>query len=116
MNILEDFTLEVTILAGENRSTVFDVRKYSRMMFLIPSGWTSADLGFMHSEYQAGVFNPTFDYQGNLVEISVPSGAVAWFVPNQWTQPTHFVRLWSQRDGNNVAQTSEQTIKVCLKT
>lgn len=113
--ILEDNVVEVTITAGAAISTPFDMRKYSRMAFLVPADWTNADIGFYNCDSINGVYNPMHLFGGGVVEINVVSGG-CWYSCLPRGHTLHFARLWSQNAGVDVPQAADRVIRVCIKT
>ena len=109
-------TATATIGAGAFLSDEIDMQTYSGGNVYIPAVWTPADIGFHVAPASGGTFEPLYDDNGNLVQITV--GAVTdrcYSMPPE-VYACRFIKLWSQNAGVNQNQAAERSMVYELKS
>lgn len=116
MTTYNNFRYEpVVISSGTATSTAVDTRGISSITVLMPSAWTTANLGFKVGGYESGTFYPLHDDDGALIDIGGVDVDEAYTVPAAVTRHP-FVKLWSHQSGNSTDtnQAATRTIYLIL--
>jgi len=108
--------LSLTIANGAAVSEAADLRKFSMGVVQMPAGWTAASIGFQVSNTLSGTYQPLYDKNGNLVQISSPAVSQAYALPAE-VAGCHFVKLWSQDGaGSGTNQGADRALTLTLKS
>ncbi len=106
----------ITIIdAGQSESDVVQFYPFAGGMILIPSGWTSAQIGFKSAANINDTYNPLYSDTGTLVSISGVS-TDRWYVLPANVSNARYFKLWSQNGAVSVNQAAERSITVVLKS
>ena len=108
-------TVDATITIGAHLSDAIDFRDLTMMIVRMPVAWTVASIGFHVSDTEAGTFLPIYDEDGAILEIVTPVADTAYAAPPALSG-AHWVKLWSQTAGADVAQVAERVLPVDMKS
>jgi len=109
-------TVTVTIVNGKALSNAFDFSYLTMGVLHMPSAWTAASIGFKVSSESGGTFQPLYDQDGGLVQISSPAAGKAYALPAELAGAM-YVKLWSQNgSGTDTNQGAERSIVLDLKS
>ena len=107
--------LTVTIAKTANLSEEIDMSDKALLALHMPSAWTAASIGFKASPTPGGTFQPVYNSNGVLVQISSPTASKTYIAPAE-IAACRYIKLWSQDgSGANKAQGAERAIGVELK-
>jgi len=81
----------------------------------MPATWTAASIGFHISATEAGTFLPIYDEDGAILEIITPAVDTAYAAPPALSG-AHWVKLWSQTAGVDVAQAVQRVLPIDMKS
>lgn len=117
MSAIQRETSYFTVLidAGTSESDTIQFYPYAGGMILIPSGWTSAEIGFKAAKNTSDTFHPVYDEDGALISISGVS-INSWYSLPTRVFGARYLKLWSQSSSVSVIQLAERSINVMLKS
>jgi hypothetical protein len=105
----------VTIANGAALSDAIDMRRYSFLVVHMPAAWTAASIGFQVSDSLGGTYDPLYDDDGNLLEITSPAVDKAYTAPAA-VAAAHFLKIWSETSGSGVNQGAERSLILEVKS
>jgi len=105
---------QTTIANGEPRSGVIDFRDVAGAILHMPAAWTAADVGFYVCDSATGTFQPLYDEDGTIVEITA-AAARSLVVPVELFA-ARYVQLWSQSGGMSENQGADRVLRLSLKS
>jgi hypothetical protein len=109
----------VTIALGAALSGAVDISKYAHGIVIIPSGWTTADLGIQVAASEAGTYVPLKDrlnQYGTDASIDAVAASSAYPLPS-WVFAAGWIKLWSHNGaGVGVNQDAARTLTLLLKS
>ena len=114
--LLRTFAQESPIIAsGASLSGAIDMRKLTMGVLHMPAAWTAASIGFHVCSTQGGSFQPLYDKNGSLVQISSPAAACAYVLPADLAG-CHWIKLWSQDGaGSGANQAAARSFTLDMK-
>lgn len=110
----DTYSVSLTIESGGDLSEAFDFRLFGGGDVSMPAAWTAASIGFQVSNSLGGTFQPKYDENNSLIEISGPIADRTYSVPVRLFG-SHFIKLWSQTNGSGVNQASDRVLRFDLK-
>jgi hypothetical protein len=104
---------QATIGAGSALSDPIDLRPYAAGVISVPTGWTSASIGFYHCTTIDGTYQPLYKADGTRLEIAAAASR-DYLLPDE-ILGCAFIKLWSQTSGSDVNQGSARAIHFNLE-
>ena len=93
-----------------------DLSIFSGGVLEMPAAITACSLGFKVSADEDGTPVALYDHDGNLVQISSPTAALAYELPPELFA-CRYVWIWSQNgSGTNTAQAADRSFTISLKS
>jgi len=111
----------ITVTMDEDAalSDAIDLRPFAAGIVIMPSGWTTADLGVKTSSAENGTYAPLADLENSYgTDVSIDAAAASTAYPI----PLHvfacaWIKLWSHDgDGGNTTQAAAREFTVILKS
>jgi hypothetical protein len=111
----------ITILSGASLSEAINFSEFTYGMVHMPSGWTSANLGFKVSQRLTGEYDVLKDKSGVPLQIStVSTSGAGWYVMPEEVFSMLYVKLWSKATNAgtiaDVPQGADRPLVVALKS
>lgn len=108
------YTLTTTIASGSSLSAVIEANSRPLLAFVIPSGWTDADLTFQVS-LDGLTYAELIGEDGNAITLEARAGQVTRLAdPSQW-EGWPYLKVRSGTSGSPVTQAATRTITVRVK-
>lgn len=114
--IRQQAKIVAAIASGAALSQAIDFRAFVMAVVHMPAVWTAASIGFYVSPTEDGTFQPLYDKNGSLVQISGPTASKSYVSPAELAGCL-WIKLWSQ-DGSasSTNQAAARSLNVDLKS